>query len=85
MGTSVVHASNEQAHPIRSLAILLCIGLRAVTDLVDYTFDRDRSAICHFGGESLLFHEIREDASIGRQTSQSYTKMLIDSYNLFLI
>ena len=85
MWSRLIHACYQQSNAIRSFTVDLCRSLGAVADLGDYAFERYGAAVGHFGGEGLLFHEVREDAGIRGKSSESNAKVLIYSYYFLLV
>ena len=75
MRTCIVDSRNQQANAVRPLAIMLCVGLCAVTDLVNNTVKRDRATVGHFRGQGLLFHEVGENTGIGGEAGDRDTKV----------
>ncbi len=65
MWASLVDTCYQQSHAVRSLAVVLGVGLCAVADGGDEAFKRDGAAVGEAGGEGLLFHEVGEDAGVG--------------------
>ena len=85
MGSRIVDAGHQQAHAVRSVGVILGVGLGAVADLLDDAFDGDGAAVGHFGGERLAFHEVCEDAGVGGEASEGDTEVVIDVDDLFLV
>ena len=75
MCSSLVHTCYQQPYTIGTFPEHLSGGLRAVTDLSDDPLNGDGTAIGHFRGERLAFHEIGEDAGIGGETGESETEV----------
>ncbi len=78
MGSGFVHACDEESDTVWSLAIVLGIGLGAVTDERDEPGDGDCAAVGEAGREGLLFHEVREDAGVGGETGETESKVFVD-------
>lgn len=81
----VVDAGHKQAHAVGPLAVVLGVGLRAITNLRDNAFHRDWSAVGHLGTERLLLHEVGKDAGVGGQASDGNGHVRVDLDDLLLI
>lgn len=85
MWPCLVHARDQQTNPIRSLPIMLCIGLSPVTYLSDDPFEGNGSAICHLRRERLLFHEVRQYPGVGREAGEGYAEMVVYTDDFLLV
>ncbi len=65
MGTSFVNACYQQSNAIRTLAVVLRVGLCTVADGGDEAFERNGTAVGEAAGERLLLHEVGEDSGVG--------------------
>ena len=81
----LVHAGDQQPDTVRPFGVDLRRRLSAVAYLLDDALERDGAAIGQFGGESLAFHEVREDAGVGGETGEGEAEVLIDTYYLLLV
>jgi hypothetical protein len=60
----VINTREQQTDTVRSLAIVLGIGLRAVTDGGYCAGDGQGAAVCEAGGEGLGLEEVGEDTGV---------------------
>lgn len=85
MGSGFIDTGDEESYTIRSFTIVLGIGLGAVTDGGNESFDGDCTVVGHAGREGLVFHEVRENAGIGCETCEGETNVLIYGDYFFLV
>lgn len=85
MGPRVVDAGHKQTYTVRSVGVVLGVGLGAVADLLDDAFDGDGAAVGHFGGERLAFHEVCEDAGVGGEAGEGDAEVVIDVDDFLLV
>ncbi len=64
---------------------MLGVGLCAVADGGDESFEGDCSAIGEAGGEGLLLHEVGEDAGVGGEARKGEAEVLVDGNNFLLV
>lgn len=80
-----INTCNEEADTIWTTAVVLGVDLCAVADAVRDLGNGDRAIVGETGGERLLFHEVREDASVGGEASKSDTIVGVYWDDLLLI
>lgn len=85
MRTHLIDAGNQKTDSVGPLAVVLRVGLRAVANCRDETFDWDCSAVGKAAGERLLFHEVGQDAGVGGEAGEGEAQVLVDGDYLFLV
>ena len=78
MRSTLIYPRDQQADAVRSLAVVLRVGLGAVADGGHEARDGDCAAVGQAAGEGLLFHEVGEDAGVGGEAGEGEAEVLID-------
>lgn len=85
MRPGLVNAGDEEADPVRSLSVVLCVRLGTVTNLGYQAFDGDGARVGHLGREALLFHKVGEDTGVGGETGEGDAKVVIYADDFLLV
>ena len=85
MRTLCVAPCDQQSYAVGTLAVVLCVGLRAIADSSGDFGEWDGAVVGEARGKGLLFHEVGEDASVGGEAGEGEAVVCVDWDDFLLV
>lgn len=85
MGPALVDAGDEEADAVGSLAVALGVGLGLLPNHVDEGADGHGAAVGEAVAETLLLHEVGEDAGVRGEAGDGDAGVFVDGEELLLV